>query len=533
MKKLIVLKTNKLIWMLCYTSKKMIGLSNKGNVYIFFGNRLQKSKFFSIDKNKIIYIFCKNTNILFCVHKNQAFSEFNLLKYKFEKKIKLNKFFISRISNIKIFQKITIIVLKNQEIFFFDEFYIMFKKIGNNHLKFGKVIMILNLYKNFFYYSTEKGYLCVFNLKKNLKFFFLSKKIFNNPIIGLHVTNKNFFLVIDTHSNYCFFKNQNFFLYKKIGKKKINLVIKKNICINAKYITLFVEDFLLVWSNSFDLNRKQPSVIIKINNYVGKFNYCSLFAEKNIIAITFYSKYNNKNTSFMKIKKFKHLFLCTELNINFKKYFKKFPIIKKIIFLLNEKILSGIIDSGKKFFVFTFKENNINILIVKINTKRLIFKKEQFLDILLIDSKIILLTKSNSLLIFNKQEGFLMYKKRFPDDKKIKSVSTGFIKNRILILLYNSGKIEIYKPSSKKMFKLFQLFFPSVKIKKINFFGISNHNALLLIKDGFIIIPFFFNFNKKKIRIFSKYTFNISKIIFPIIFQKKNLLNKLIIFKCS
>ena len=83
------------------------------------------------------------------------------------------------------------------------------------------------------------------------------------------------------------------------------------------------------------------------------------------------------------------------------------------------------------------------------------------------------------------------------------------------------------------MFKLFQLFFPSVKIKKINFFGISNHNALLLIKDGFIIIPFFFNFNKKKIRIFSKYTFNISKIIFPIIFQKKNLLNKLIIFKCS
>jgi hypothetical protein len=119
MKKLLVIKTRKLISILSYTPKSLIGLSNKGDLCIFLGKRLQKFSIFSIDKNPIIFIFRKNNLVLLCAHENQNFSEFNIKKCKFEKKIKLNTFFISKISNIRIYQQKTIILLKNQEIFFF------------------------------------------------------------------------------------------------------------------------------------------------------------------------------------------------------------------------------------------------------------------------------------------------------------------------------------------------------------------------------------------------------------------------------
>jgi hypothetical protein len=179
------------------------------------------------------------------------------------------------------------------------------------------------------------------------------------------------------------------------------------------------------------------------------------------------------------------------------------------------------------------KKKKTNLLFIKISSINLIYKYEEFSNLALLENKLILLTKLNSILIFNYKEGYLYFKKNFRFSEPIRSIATGFIKNRIIIFLYKSGKIEIYKASHRKLFRLGQIFFSYLNLKSINFFGYNNQNALLLIEKGFVIIPFFFNIKKNKIsRMFSKYFFKLDKKIFPLIFRTKPWINKLIVLRC-
>nr|UXY87907.1 hypothetical protein CcurKRNrm3_p048 [Cryptomonas curvata] len=530
MKKLLIIKTKKAIWTICYLPDCFIGLTTKGDLCIFSGKKFQNFILFSIKKNQINYISNKNTNLIICAHKTEYLTEFNVLKSKFEKKIILNKFFKSKITILKHYQGITVIVSTSQEVFIFDNFYLLIKKVKNNTFKFGKIIFVLNFYKNFLYYSTQNGFLCIFNFKKITKTELIAKKISNNIIIGLHLLKKKKFLEIDIGNNYSFFINKNFFLSTKISKNKIRWVTEKNFSFNKKYMALFIENFLLIWSSYYSFYRKYPSLIVKLNNTINNNNFCCLAYKKNIIVTTLYSC---KKIKFFKIRKFKNLYLCIELIVNIREKINSFYFSNKIIFSSDGKKLCGILTNKKKFFILGFKHNIIVLFFIKLSSKKLILKNEKFSNLVFINNQIILLTKLNSILIFDCKEGSLCFKRNFSDAPKIKSISTGFIKSRILILSYTSGKIQTYKVTKKKIFKLKQLFFSYLKIKEINLFGYNNQNALLLTKKGFLIIPFFFNIKKKNYRLFPMYFFKTPNTIFPIIFRIKKSFNKLVLLKCQ
>nr|UXY88409.1 hypothetical protein Cry52Nrm3_p048 [Cryptomonas curvata] len=533
LKKLLTIKTKNSLIALCYVPRYLVGLSEKGNLYIFTGNNFHNCSLISIEKNEISNICNKKNNVFLCVHKNQHLTELNIEKGNIQKNFSINCFFKSNISIIKNYQGIIVIVLKNGEIFLLDNFYRIFKKIENNQLKLGEIICILNIHKNYFYFSTDKGFLCVFNLKQNSNSALLVKKISNYVMIGLHLIKNKFFFGLDIKGNYYFFTAKNFFLCEKMLKQKIKWITEKNLSLNKEYIVFFIENFLLIWINSNLHFNEQPSIIIKLNNCVDIDNFCFLAPEKNIIVTTFCLKNKKRITKFFKIKQFQKFYLFLELNIIIEKKKNKIPISNKIIFSPECNILSGIIKNRKKIFILTLKKNKTNLLFIKISSINLIYKYEEFSNLALLENKLILLTKLNSILIFNYKEGFLYFKKNFRFSEPIRSIATGFIKNRAITFLYKSGKIEVYKASHRKLFRLGQIFFSYFDLKSINFFGYNNQNALLLVEKGFVIIPFFFNIKKNKIsRIFSIYFFQLDKMIFPLILRTKTWINKLIVLSC-
>ena len=529
MKKFLFIKTKKIIWMISYIPEYIIGLTLKGDFYIFSGKKFQIFTLFSIKKNQINYIYNKDRNTIICVHKNQILTEFNFLKSKFETKILLNKIFKSKISILKYYKGITVVVSTTEEIFFFNKFYVLVKKFKNNLLKFGKIIFVLNLYKKFFFYSTKNGFLCIFNLKKNAKNLFMSKKISNNIITTLHILKKKKFLELDTGNNYSFFLNKKIFSSIKIPITNIKWVNKENFSLNNKYLALFIGKFLLIWSNYYFLCKKYPSLVIKLTNTIGSNNFCCLAPKKDIIAM---SLAPNKIVRFFKIIKFKNLYLCIELVINIQIKIKKSIFFNDITFSLDGKILCGIMENRKKFFILNFKKNDVFLFFVKISSKKSKFKNEDFLNLVLIGKQVALLTKSNSILIFNCKEGVLCFRKYFSHAAKIRSISTGYIKNRLLILLFKSGNVQIYKLLKKAIFKLKKQFFSNLKIKQINYFGYNNQNASLNLRNGILVIPFFFNINKKNFRVFQFYFLKTKINIFPITFRSKKLQNKLVFLKC-
>jgi hypothetical protein len=529
MKKLLIIKTTKKIWEMCYLPKYIIGLTVKGNLCIFYGKKFQNFTLILLKKNQINYISNKNCNTIVCAHKNQDLSEYNVLEFKFEKKILSNIFFKSKISIIKHFQGMTVIISTKQEIFLFDNLYLLLKKVKNNLFKFGKIIFILKFYKDFFYYSTKNGFLCIFNFKKITKTLFMTKKISNNLIIGLYLLKKKTFFELDICNNYSFFINKQIFSSRQIPKSKIKWINLENFSFNKKFLALLVENFLLLWSNCFIVYRRHPSLVVKLNNIIDKNDFCCLAEKKNIIATSLKS---NKKIRFFRLTQFKNIYLCTELIINIQTKIKNFYA-SKFIFSSDGDFLCGIFENKKKLFIVNFKNNSIVLFFIKISSTYYLHKNEEFLNLVLINNKIVSLTKMNSILIFTCKEGFLCFKKNFWCSQKIKSISTGFIGNRILILLYFSGLIQLYKLKKKKLFELKQLFFSHLKIKQIKCFGYNNQNALFIIRNGFLIIPFFFNINKKNFKIFPVYFLRTLKLIFPIIFQNKKSINKLILLKCQ
>jgi hypothetical protein len=533
LKKLLTIKTRNLLITLCYIPGYLVALSEKGNLYIFTGNNFHSCSLFSIKKNEISNICNKKNNIFLCLHKNQHLTELSIEKDIIQKKFSFNCYFKSKIYIIKNYRGITVIALKNGEIFFLDKFYRFFKKVENNQPKLGEFTCILNFHKNYFYFCTNKGFLCVFNLKKNSKTTILAKKISNEALVGLHLMQNNFFFGLDIKNNYYFFSSKDFFLFDNILKQKIKWITEKNLSLNKDYIVFFFENFLLIWINSDLYLKKKPSVIIKFNNCVDIDNFCFLAPEKNIIVTTFYLINKKKISKFFKIKQFEKFCLFIELSIIIGNKKNKFPISNKIIFSPGCKILCGIIKNKKKIFILTIKKNKTNLFFIKISSINLIHKNEEFSNLVLLENKLILLTKFNSILIFSFKKGFLYYKKNFKFNEPIRSITTGFIKNRVIIFLYKSGKIELYKELRRKLFRLGQIFFSYLNLKNINFFGYNNQNALLSVDTGFVIIPFFFNLKKNKIsRIFSKYYLKLDKIIYPLIFKTKKWINKLIVLKC-
>jgi hypothetical protein len=374
-----------------------------------------------------------------------------------------------------------------------------------NRFFFGNISNILCFYKSIFYFSTSDGFLCILNLKKNIKTNFLAKKICVKSIIGLFVKKKKV-LVFDEIGFYSFFVITNFPRHRKILCKKLKLRLKQNLSFNKYYLVLYINNFFLIWINSKYCFKKQPLVMVKLNNSSILYSVCYLASKRNLIASSFSSLSGKNCTKIYKIKKFDKLVFFIELDVIIKNKKNKIPISDSFAFSSNGKFLCGINKCKKKIFMLKIKKKHVFLTFIRILSNDKSFQKDKFCKITLVKKIIIIITEFNSILAIDSNEGFLVYKKDFLNNQKIKAISTNFRKNSLLSILFEDGKIKTYNIKKENIHKANQFLLTNLKISHLNSFDENNKYEAFKINNGLIIIPFFFRLKKNnKTNVFQKY----------------------------